>query len=496
MSRQFFFNFSGRNLPDYSRKDFDSMLVIDGSIVKTGYQLASPGNEYEHIDLQGSIVFPAFADAHVHLTQTGITLCGLQLDAASCISELTAMIRDEAEKSEYVFGWGLQESRLKEQRLPTTAEIDRVCPDRFVWLARIDLHSAVLNRPAIKWARSIIPDLDIENGHLKGEAYNILSHELNNYLSQSFKTEGLQRAQKKFFSRGVATVHAMEGSQKNEADTVNTAAFLKKSALHGVVYHQSPDPVLPKRMGWARMGGCLLVDGSLGTRTAALHEEYSDMPGNCGNQYLSANDIEKILGVAGQNKMQLAMHAIGDRALDTVTACYAWSDSFFGKPALAHRIEHFILPSAKALKTARESRIMVCIQPAFDYFWGGSGRLYEQRLGKERLRFANPFKTMLDLGIQIAGGSDSPVTPVDPLLGIHALVNHSNPDERIDLNSALSLFISEPHRFSGEEKQRGHLRKSFLADFVCLADDPFSVSTAKIKAIEVTQLFIGGKKVY
>ncbi len=145
---------------------------------------------------------------------------------------------------------------------------------------------------------------------------------------------------------------------------------------------------------------------------------------------------------------------------------------------------------------ARDNGIMVCIQPVFDHFWGGQDGLYAQRLGKERAARCNPFKTMLDLGIPLAAGSDSPVTPIDPLLGIHALVNHHSPEERIDLNSALSLYITEPHKFTGEGSARGHLKPARPADFVCLADDPFMTPPSRIKDIRVNGLYLNGEKVF
>lgn len=470
------------------------MLVAAGVILKAGYQLTPPGGDVETIDLKGATVFAAFADAHVHFTQTGITLLGIQLEPARSLKDILELVSAEAKSSEFVLGWGLQELSLTEKRLPTSEELDRVCAGKFVWMARKDLHSAVLNGKALKWARSALPQLTDEKGLIKGEAYNLVSYELNSYLSDGFKQQGLKKAEQLCFSKGVATIHALEGCQKSGKETLAAADFLARSPLHGVIYHQSPDPALPLKKGWRHMGGCLLVDGSIGTRTAAMHEEYSDAPGTSGNLYLRADEIENLLRTADKHNLQLALHAIGDRAVDTAASCYAWAQEQFGIPSLPHRLEHFILPTAKSLRHARETAMMVCIQPAFDHFWGGPSGLYSQRLGKERAGNCNPFKTMLDVGVQIAAGSDSPVTPIDPILGVHALVNHTNHEERIDLNSALSLFISEPHKLAGEEATRGHLRIGYLADFVCLAEDPFRVVPARLNSLQVDALYIAGER--
>lgn len=493
MAEIFFYNFSGRNLPDYARKDFDSMLVRDGLIFNTGYQLPFPGSDVPRIDLGGATVLPAFADAHVHFTQTGITMLGCQLGQTASVTELLEMVRLEGVDCEYVLGWNMQETKLREKRLPKVEELDRICAKNFVWLARADLHSAVVNTRALEWARTFFPAIAAPDGLIKGEEYNFLSYELNRLLPAAFKNKALRLAEQECFRNGVGTVHALEGCQKSGAETIAAADFFAASPLHGVIYHQSSDPALPIKKQWNRMGGCLLVDGSIGTRTAAMLKEYADAK-TTGNLYLKAQEIEQLLTTANNNGLQLALHAIGDLALDTVTACYAWAADKYGKAHLAHRIEHFVLPTDKAIRNARQAAAMVCVQPAFDYFWGGPSGLYSQRLGATRAAGCNPFKTLLDIGIQLAGGSDSPVTPINPLLGIQALVNHTNPEERISLNAALAMFISEPHKLCGEEAIRGHLRKGLAADFVCLAEDPFKVPTAKLQNIRITDLYLAGRR--
>ncbi len=495
MPSLFFHNFSGRNLPDYSREDFNTMHVVDGFIVQTGMQLPCQGGETISVDLGGATVFAAFADAHVHFTQTGITLLGCRLENARSLADILDMVSSATKKNNFVLGWNMQETRLAEKRLPTLAELDRTGKDAFIWLARADLHSAVANTKALQWARSFFPDIDPQNALISGERYNFLSYELNRLLPADLKKKALELAATECFKNGVGTVHALEGSENSTEETIAAADFFATSPLHGVIYHQSPHADLPKRMNWNKMGGCLLIDGSLGTRTAALHQNYTDSSSN-GCQYLNSEAIDSILKTATHNGMQLALHAIGDRAIDAATACYARAALEFGKPALPHRLEHCILPTAQALADARKAETQICVQPAFDYFWGGATNLYAQRLGAERALRCNPFKTILLAGLKMAGGSDSPVTPINPLLGIHALVNHCNPDERLDLNTALAMFIAEPHTFAGEENLRGHLRSTKSADFVCLTEDPFAVPRAKLKDLQIRSLYLGGKKVY
>ncbi|HAE39626.1 MAG TPA: hypothetical protein DCG57_13470 [Candidatus Riflebacteria bacterium] len=496
MPLQLFHNFSGRNLPDYSQHTFDSMLVENGRIVKTGYQLTSSQTDLQTTDLQKSTVLAAFSDAHVHMTQTGIALSGVQLEPADSLDSVFSLLGAESKRNEFVLGWGLQETRLKERRLPTCAELDRICPKNFVWAARQDLHSAVLNTSALQWARTIISNLSAPAGLVTGSDYNLLSYKLIDRLPATFKQNGLKLVQQRCFSKGVASIHALEGSRESTADTAAVASFANNSALRTTIYHQSGDPTLALKQGWRGMGGCLLVDGSLGTRTAALTQPYADAASSSGNLYLSADDIAELLTTARKHQLHLALHAIGDRAIDLVSASYTWANQKWGKPAIADRIEHFIMPSDKAIRQARDNATHICVQPAFDYYWGGPDQLYAQRLGRERASCLNPFKTMLDLGIQLAAGSDSPVTPIDPMLGIAALVHHSNPEERLRLNSALALFISEPHKLAGDSLIRGHLKPGYHADFICLDQDPFKIAESHLAELKVKKLYIDGSCVF
>ncbi len=493
MKQLYFHNFSGRTYPDFSRTTFDSMHVIDGVVLKTGFELPVPnkGIGVDLIDLQGSIVFPAFCDSHIHFLQTGVCMLGADLNDAESISGVTGIMKRGSNHSGWLLGYGLDDSILKDG-LPNQNDLNNISNKYKVWITRKDLHSAVVNSLAEKWLRQKLPSIEIANGYLSGKSFNEAAYILLNSYDQSTILAALELAEKTCFSYGIASIHAMEGSAKSLADIKTTADFLDKSPLDATIYHQSPNPDFCVSRGWKQLGGCILADGSLGTRSAALWEDYSDMPGQTGNVYLSPEDIEEMLKACAPKGIQLALHAIGDRAIDTVMFCYNWSFEKFGSDSPANRIEHFVLPSAKAIRYARQTRTHICVQPAFDFFWGGKNGLYEKRLGPDRLDSANPLRTLLDLGIRLAGGSDSPVTPPNPMLGIQAAVNHNNPDERVDLNTAFSMFITDGHHFSGKANQRGKLSSGFFADFITFKDDPFLTPSIRLKNHLPERLFIKG----
>ncbi|MGM0601008.1 MAG: amidohydrolase [Candidatus Rifleibacteriota bacterium] len=496
MQQNYFYNFDGRNLPDYSKKQFDSMLVLNGTILKTGFQLPFlTTSDIEAIDLKGAVVFSSFSDAHVHFSQTAMAKCGCDLSKARNLSEVYDLIKEASGKYPLVLAYNLQEQQLKEKRLPELKQLDKISNQKIIWVARKDLHSAVLNSVALKWASSLSSDLTHDNGFISGKCYNTSAGRLLDVIPEEMLKEGMEKSADECLENGVTFIHALEGSKNSDREPLLTNDFLNLHPLDGVIYHQSTNPALAKKNNWPGFGGCLLVDGSIGTRTAALNQPYHDKAETSGNLYLEADDLEALLKSGKDSNLQLALHAIGDRAIDKVASSYLWAKEKFPDSNIKNRIEHMVLPSTRAIRNIRQSNAMVCIQPLFDYYWGGKGRLYEQRLGYDRARDCNPFKTILDLGITVACGSDSPVTPIDPIKGIHALVNHSNPDEAIDLNSSLLLYISEPFKLIGKEKTRGQLKTGFKADFVCLSQDPFMVPPSRLQTIEVSKTFINGVEV-
>lgn len=484
-------------MPDYAKHEFDSMLVINGTILKTGFQLPFPtGGDVKAFDLKKAVVFAGFTDAHVHFVQTAITKTACDFSRISSLSEIFELVEEAVKNKPIVLGFSLQEFNLKEKRLPTLSELNKISSEKIIWLSRKDLHSAVLNSAAINWARKIFPDLKHEDGFLKGSYYNELAYRLIDEIPDSAIIDGMKKTANDCYQNGVTCIHALEGSLESVREAELAATFLKREPLEGVVYHQSFNPDFAKKHSYPGLGGCLLVDGSLGTRTAALNQPYQDNPDESGILYLTPEKIESLLKTARKEKLQVALHAIGDRAIDLVSSCYLWAYEKFGKQSLPDRIEHLVLPEEKAIKAIRKSGSFVCIQPLFDYLWGGPDRLYAQRLGKERASRCNPFKTLLDLGIPLACGSDSPVTPIDPLLCVHALVNHSNSDESVNLNSALSMNITAPYEMIGKTKTRGQLKTGFKADFVCLSEDPFLVLQSKLREIEVNATYINGLPVF
>lgn len=494
-----FRNCDGRDGPDYSPCRFDSFVVDNGVIVETGFSLhAKSGvSGLEQVDLGGSTVFPAFADAHVHFMQTGLTLLGCRFDACRSLQDVFDTLSTFASRNahDWIFGWNIDETQLREARLPTIDELDHVVGPRKLWLSRIDLHSAIPSSATVAWARGLDPGFTTENGRFIRESYNRLATRVVGALPDSMKLQALEIARNHCLAAGVTSVHALEGGWSASNDDVTMISdFLSSPGFHGVVYHQSEDPSLALERGWPRLGGCLFIDGSFGSRTAALTQPYSDDASSRGVIYRDSANIEKLIGVCAKYRLQLAMHAIGDRAIASLVDAHLRHRDVSSAPPVRHRIEHFELPTRESICRAKEADLLISMQPAFEVLWGGDSGMYALRLGA-RAKETNPFRTVLDAGLHIAGGSDSPVTPVDPFLGIHGFLNHPVIGERISLNAALHAFIVEPHAFASPVPDRGKFSRNFKADFVCLSHDPFKIEASEIRTVRATRTFVGGVEV-
>ena len=164
-------------------------------------------------------------------------------------------------------------------------------------------------------------------------------------------------------------------------------------------------------------------------------------------------------------------------------------------PDSRFRIEHFERPSPAQIAAMLRLGMGACVQPTFEFLWGGPGGMYERRLGGARAARSNPLRTLLDAGVPLAGGSDSYVTPMDSLLGIHSAVNRPNEAERISVFEAVSLFTRGASWFSFDEGLRGTLEVGKEASFTVLAADPLGVDPSTIREIEVEGLYLRGESV-
>jgi len=231
------------------------------------------------------------------------------------------------------------------------------------------------------------------------------------------------------------------------------------------------------------------------SHTAALHEPYADNPSSSGVLYFTDEKLREFVLEAHKNGLQIAMHAIGDRAVDQLLDAYENALNKHPRKDHRHRIEHIEVPTADEVKRCKELGIVLSIQPAFVYYWDMKN-FYEARLGIQRAHRIHPYRFFLSEGILIGGGSDAPVTPIDPIIGIHAAVNHLIPSHSINVLEALRLFTIDAAKLAFQEKTVGSIEEGKLADIVVLSENPMTVKRERLKEIKVEATVKNGQVTY
>jgi hypothetical protein len=188
----------------------------------------------------------------------------------------------------------------------------------------------------------------------------------------------------------------------------------------------------------------------------------------------------------------LALYSIGDRAIEQAIRSHEYALEKTGNTGLRHRLEHVELPTEEHIKRAKELDLIFSMSPTYEYIWGGPGKLYEERLG-QNYHITNPFKAIVDAGVRVCGGSDCDVTPANPLLGIHAAVNHPVEQHRVSVYEAIKMFTVHGAYAIFEETQKGTIEVGKIADIVVLDKDIMKIPQTKIKKLKVLATLKNGQ---
>lgn len=433
--------------------DATAMAVRDGVVAWVGSDDVGRAQhpDADVIDLAGAFVAPAFVDSHVHLTATGLTVTGLDLRNARSRDELLTQLAQHAagQSDGVIWGHGWDDSSWPEKAAPTTADLDRVLGGRPAYLARVDVHSAV----ASTGLRRLVPGLAdtpgfSEQGPLTADAHHRIRAAARNLLTAAQRSEAQRTALDLAARNGIVAVHECAGPDIGGADDW---AELRGSD-HGVevfgYWGEAVDSAdaaraLIGQTGAHGLAGDLFVDGALGSRTAWLHEPYSDAAqwcdNPCGNTYLDDDAVTAHLMACTEAGITAGFHVIGDAAVDAVVAALGRVVEVFGAPAVArcgHRLEHLEMVGPEQARQLGAWGVMASMQPNFDALWGGTDGMYAQRLGVDRALLLNPFALLASQGVPLAFGSDSPVTSMNPWESVRAATLHQTPGSGISARSA------------------------------------------------------------
>jgi predicted amidohydrolase YtcJ len=438
--------------------DATAMAVTGATVVWVGQD--GPGRalhpDADVVDLGGAFVAPGFVDAHVHATATGLHLTGLDLTGVRDAGELLAAVHGAVRPGEVLVAHGWDESGWANPRLPSRAELDEAAQGTAVYLSRVDVHSALVSSALVALAP---PARGAHGWSATGPLTRDAHHHVRVAVRKAMTAEQRRRAQEAFLdlaaARGVVSVHECGGPDISGAQDL--ADLLALAALPGrpevVGYWGELGGVeTARRLGAVGLAGDLFVDGALGSHTAALAAPYADEPGTTGVRYLGADAIAAHVTACTEAGLQAGFHAIGDAAVAEVIEGFRLAEREVGQRALAgrrHRLEHVEMINAEQAEALASWGVSASVQPQFDATWGGTHGMYAERLGVERALTLNPFAMLAGAGVVLAGGSDAPVTPMDPWASVRAAVHHRTPGSGLSARAAFNAHTRGGHRAAG-----------------------------------------------
>ncbi len=440
-----------------------ALCVEDGQVVWTGDDDASQhfaDGADRVVDLGGRLVTPAFVDAHTHLAQTGLARRSLDLSTAPTLSAALDALATAATAGDLpvVLGFGWDETRWPEQRPPTREEVDRAVGERAAYLARVDVHSAVVSSTFLG-AYPDLAQLDgySADGRLARDAHHLAREAVFRLIPQWAREAAILDALREAARQGIGMVHELGAPHLSPAeDFTLIRAVREQQPLPEVVgyWGELRGVDRARELGCAGAAGDLCVDGAVGSRTAAMREPYADAATR-GHLYLRAEQVREHVVACTEAGLQAGFHCIGDRATAEVVDGFRQAAQLLGAAALVrarHRLEHLEMVSEDDMRTLGELGVTASVQPAFDASWGGEDSLYAQRLGAERARPMNPYASLNRAGVALAFGSDTPVTAFGPWAAVRAAAFHRTESERVTVRAAFNAHTRGGWRAAGRDE--------------------------------------------
>lgn len=479
----------------------EALLVEDGVVAWVGADDTADGmvaRADEVIDLDGALVAPGFVDAHVHVLETGLALGSIDLSQTGGVRSLADALDAVHRAAQHrsgdgpLLGFGWDEQAWPEGRPPTRHELDAAAGGAPVYLARVDVHSAVVSSALTASAGlDVLPGWSFD-GRVERDAHHA-ARDAARAVDPARRTRLYREALQHAASRGVVSVHEQSApfidTREGLVELLALTADETSGLPHLVGYRgelcvtvDDAREILAAVPGLTGIGGDLNIDGSLGSRTAALRAPYTDAPDNAGALYLTAEQVCNHLTAVTRAGVQGGFHVIGDRAMDELLIGLRAAVDVEGPEAIArrgHRLEHAELVDAPTLAALILLGVQLSVQPGFDAAWGGPHGMYAARLGAGRAAALNPLADLAAAGVPLAFGSDSPVTSIDPWAAVRAAVQHRSVDQRISARAAFRASTRGGWRLAGlDHTGAGELRVGSPAHLAVWRAEHLTVQSA------------------
>jgi predicted amidohydrolase YtcJ len=530
----------------------EAIAVRDGRVAAVGRSvdiLKLKGSATEVIDLGGHFVMPGFNDAHMHLANAGFRRLTVELGGVKSLTEFRERIRDRVQTAgpgEWIIGGGWDQTLWPVQELPSRWDIDEVTTDHPVFLQRVDGHIAVANTRALRLASITVASKDPEGGKIDrdaaGQATGILRETARDAVTAVIpkpthdrRRQAIETALQDLAQWGVTS--AQDNSDAGDAQlswddfqileeierggklTARISEWMPfNDDLSTLQAHRAAHPQSDSLLHTGMLKG--FMDGSLGSRTAALLEPYADNPANTGLPQYQQDKLNQMTKERVDAGFEIGFHAIGDKGVQMALDAYAAalgndhggtgvppvqaerSSAVAAKvPDLRLRIEHAQVTTPQQVTRFKQLKIIASMQPNHlltDMNWA------EARLGPKRAAHSYAWAEFLKKGVTLAFGTDYPVEPVTPFRGLYAAVTRKSedgkkeyyPEQKLTMEQAIAAYTTGSAFAQFAEKEKGTLTPGMLADLVVLDRDITSVPPEKILATKVLRTVVGGKTVY
>ena len=491
------------------------------------------GKHTKVLNLSGKTVVPGFMDSHIHMKWTGLNLDKINLRGISSIEDVLKAIKKkvkETPEGQWIQGFGWDEGYFKERRYPTRWDLDTVSPEHPVHLARAYGHIEVVNGKVLKMAGitkntpqpaggKILKDSETgePTGILSGQGALRLMGKVLPQPNLKEQQKAIKAISRKFGAVGITSVYdgwcypedfRIFQELKEAGDlTVRVCGMVKVDA--GL---KPLKECLADIEGWGpytnfgdhmlKMGGIKLVlDGGIGGKTALTRLPYADDPTNFGLQVIPTKELIEVCKLAARNNWQVGVHCCGGKAIDLTLQAYKEADAEKSIKNKRWMLIHAYEPEEHTFTACKRLGVVVASQPVFIHLMGHA---FLSGWGKERASYTCPLKGWLDQKIRIGGGSDSPMTTSEPLVGIWAAVNRRveltgeqlGVEQCISVEEALRMFTLESAYLTFDENIKGSIEPGKLADLVVLGEDIMRVPQMHIKDIPILMTVMDGNIVY
>lgn len=526
---------------DKNNTSVEAIAINGNKIYKTGTTqeiLKLKGKNTKVIDLEGKSVFPGFNDSHMHLLNYGYALTQADLIGTTSISELQIRMKNhiknkDIEKGKWVLGRGWNHDYFIDKKVfPTRYDLDEVSKEHPIVVTRACGHVATVNSKALELIGIKKGTPQFEGGHFdldeNSEPIGIFRENALTNVYKSIPSPTIDEVKQMMLASiremnkyGITSVGTddFEALPDNDYEKVlkGYSELKSEGKLNMRIYQQCLISNIEKykefldkgyRTGdgdeFLKIGPLkILLDGSLGARTAALEEPYADDKDNVGIVTSTKEELNDIVLLANKNNCQVAIHGIGDRAIQM--ALSSIGNALDENPRKNHRhgIVHAQITNKKIFNKFKDINAMAYIQPIFlDYDWS----MVSDRVGKNREKYSYNWKTMIDMGIHASMGSDAPVETFNVMKGIYEAVTRKdlkgNPEggwlreQALTVEESIYGYTMEGAYASFEESIKGSLEEGKLADIVVLSGNPYTVDPNEIKDIEAEMTIIDGRIVY